>query len=84
MYTPLYKKWEEAISARRSTRSTLGSGVASFRKVCPMANPTPTAPSTGKIEKQITEEMQAFWGWTLSMFKNLVGTFPWLCPYGSI
>ena len=53
----VYKKWEEAISARRSTPSTLGSGVASFRKVCPVANLTPTAPSPGKIKKQITEEM---------------------------
>ena len=56
----VYKKWEEAISTRRSTPSKLGSGVASFGKVCRVANPTPTAPSPGKIQKQITEEMQAF------------------------
>ena len=57
---PLYKKWEEVTSARRSTPSELESGVASVRKVCPVANPIPTSPSPGKIKKQITEEMRAF------------------------
>ena len=51
-----YKKWEGAISFRRSTptKGSKGKGekaVASAGKVSPMANPTPTAPSPGKIPK---------------------------------
>ena len=46
-----------------------------------MANPTPTAPSPGKIQKQITDEMQAFED-ELSMFKNIVGTV--IASHGSV
>ena len=57
---------------RRSTSSTLGSGVASDERYVRWPIQPQLLPRLVRFKKQITEEMQAFED-ALSMFKNLVG-----------